>query len=228
MHLRIDDINTEEDVLIEGFIRAAAEWIENYCRVSLLETRWQMRLDRFPDGGEPIELPIRPLIVRKAGPIDSSYPLIYVSGKKGDPLAYLKTGTNSYLQWEKTASLAAMASPIVSMFGMRDDGQETHNFILPEDNFFLAFDGNPPTVTMGYGGWFWPMTTTFRSYTAMIEWTAGYSINSTGIPHALKTAVKLFAAHLYLNREGTSASAGMPMPFGIAALIAPFESGELV
>ena len=186
MHLRIDDINTEEDVLIEGFIRAAAEWIENYCRISLVETRWQMRLDRFPEGGEPIELPIRPLIIRKTMTIDSTYPLVYVSGKKGEPLAYLKTGTSSYLQWKaSTASISAMASPILSTFGMRDDGQETHDFIIPGDNFFLPFDGNPPTVTMGYGGWFWPMTTTLRSYTAMIEWTAGYSTDSLGIPHAL-------------------------------------------
>jgi uncharacterized phiE125 gp8 family phage protein len=55
---------TSEDYLIQGFIKAAESYAENYMKRSINRQQWELRLDEFPDYDErarDIELPRPPL-----------------------------------------------------------------------------------------------------------------------------------------------------------------------
>lgn len=52
---------TAEDVLIEGFIKAAENYCENYTKRALRRQQWELRLDDFNGIDDPIELPRPPL-----------------------------------------------------------------------------------------------------------------------------------------------------------------------
>lgn len=58
-YLRLDD-ETEDD-LIEGLIRAARLMVETTSRRVLIEQRWRVVLDRWPEGGQ-VPLPVAPLL----------------------------------------------------------------------------------------------------------------------------------------------------------------------
>lgn len=217
-HLRIDPVNTAEDSVIEGLIQAATDWVENYCRISILESRWRMRLDHFPTSGEPIELPIRPLVVRDMeAPVDG-IPLL-VSSRSGLPTVYLKVGVGA-----QAPPILQQDSPVITVRNTTDDADI---IIRPAEEFFLAHDGNPPTVALYGGGDFWPMVPLWRSYPVSVEWTAGMCQTAADVPKGLKQAILLLVGHYFLNREAVSVTAGMPMPFGVAALLSQYESGEL-
>lgn len=55
-HLRVD--TADDDVLIQGLVRAAREWVEEYLDRTLVHTQWAMRLEEFP---EEIYLPKPPM-----------------------------------------------------------------------------------------------------------------------------------------------------------------------
>ena len=67
MHLRVDDDSTSEDALILALIRAAREWVEDYCRRSLVSRTITLRMDCFP--GE---------ILLPRGPVSSVTSVQYV------------------------------------------------------------------------------------------------------------------------------------------------------
>ncbi len=67
MHLRVDDDSTSEDALILALVRAAREWVENYCRRSLVSRTITLRMDCFP--GE---------ILLPRGPVSSVTSVQYV------------------------------------------------------------------------------------------------------------------------------------------------------
>lgn len=214
-HLRIDAVNTAEDSVIEALIQASTDWVENYCRISILESRWRMRLNHFPSSGEPIELPIRPLVLVDAGAPDGGVPLM-VSRRSGLPSVYLRIGTSS---------APVIDSPVITL---RNTADSADIVILPAEEFFLATDGNPPTISLHGGGDFWPMLPMWRSYPVSVEWTAGMCKSAADVPKGLKQAILLMVGHFFLNREATSATTGMPIPFGVPALLGQYESGELV
>lgn len=60
-HLRVD--TGDDDVLIQGLVRASREWVESYLDRTLVNTQWVMRFDRFPpDSTADIELPRPPVV----------------------------------------------------------------------------------------------------------------------------------------------------------------------
>jgi uncharacterized phiE125 gp8 family phage protein len=57
---RVD--NNDEDALIMGYVRSAAEWIEQQEGIVLITSSWAYRLPAFPSRyAPPISLPLRPL-----------------------------------------------------------------------------------------------------------------------------------------------------------------------
>lgn len=82
--LRID--GTDEDAYLSTLISAAREYVENHTHLALTYSRWKFTLDGWPDGGEPIELPKRPLVViappgNDADPLEKRSPLVsYING----------------------------------------------------------------------------------------------------------------------------------------------------
>lgn len=57
-HLRLD---SPQPTLIEQFIRAAVRDAERYTRRQIMPAVWRLRIDAFPEDGQPIELPYPPL-----------------------------------------------------------------------------------------------------------------------------------------------------------------------
>ncbi|SCX96997.1 head-tail connector protein [Microvirga guangxiensis] len=58
-YLRID--HEAEDDLIAGLIKAARLVVETASRRALIEQRWRVVMDRWPDGGK-VRLPVAPLL----------------------------------------------------------------------------------------------------------------------------------------------------------------------
>lgn len=58
-HLRVT--SSDETPLLRSLIKAATEWAEDYTWRSLLQQTWVLKLDRFPNYGDPIWLPRPPL-----------------------------------------------------------------------------------------------------------------------------------------------------------------------
>jgi len=47
LHLRIDSDITDQDALISALVQGAREWVENYCRRTLVERTLELRLDNW-------------------------------------------------------------------------------------------------------------------------------------------------------------------------------------
>lgn len=58
-HLRVTA--TDEDTLISSLIVAARQWVEEQTYRALVSQTWDLQLDKFPSGDEPIRLPRAPL-----------------------------------------------------------------------------------------------------------------------------------------------------------------------
>ena len=58
-HCRVDSEEASENTYLTSLISAAREWVEDYIDRSLVQTEWQMRLDKFPP---EIELPRPPML----------------------------------------------------------------------------------------------------------------------------------------------------------------------
>lgn len=74
-HCRVD--HSTDDSLIQGYITAAREWVEDYVDRSLVTQRLVMKLDAFP---HEIELPRPPMI---ASGTATAVTVTYVTGEAG-------------------------------------------------------------------------------------------------------------------------------------------------
>lgn len=59
LHLRVDSDITADDALISALIIMAREWVENYCRRSMVQRTLELRMDCWP---RVIRLPRGPVI----------------------------------------------------------------------------------------------------------------------------------------------------------------------
>ncbi len=61
VHLKIDDPELEES-LIRGYILAATDWAQEYCRRQFITATYRFDVEAFPSVGEYLEIPRAPLI----------------------------------------------------------------------------------------------------------------------------------------------------------------------
>ena len=61
-HARVDEDLTADDELLQSFLDAALEHIEEYTGMALCTQKWEFRMDAFPFGGTAIYVPRPPLI----------------------------------------------------------------------------------------------------------------------------------------------------------------------
>jgi len=59
-HLRVT--YTEDDALIAALITAARQWVEEQTYRALVSQTWDLTLDEFPTGDDPIRIPRAPLV----------------------------------------------------------------------------------------------------------------------------------------------------------------------
>ena len=58
-HLVLDSI--DDDTYVDGLIHAATLWAEGFTRRQLVSATYELKLDRFPRGNAPIQVPRPPL-----------------------------------------------------------------------------------------------------------------------------------------------------------------------
>lgn len=92
----------------------------------------------------------------------------------------------------------------------------------PAGGWRLAPDTHRPRL-IGING---PLLPVPQDGSVRIVLTAGYGASWTDLPEDLAQAVFLLAAHFYEFRHATN-SAGADIPFGVAALIAPYRNVRL-
>jgi uncharacterized phiE125 gp8 family phage protein len=73
----------------------------------------------------------------------------------------------------------------------------------------------------------WPTDTLRNTDPIEVQFTCGYGL-PTQVPHQLRQAIRMLAAHFYEHREAviigtTSAIDEKELPFAVSALIAPFR-----
>lgn len=62
-HLRVEGVtSSDEDAVLDTYIKAATALVENHCRIALIDQTWTGYLDAFPGADEWIELPRPPFI----------------------------------------------------------------------------------------------------------------------------------------------------------------------
>lgn len=59
-HLRVD--TTDDDTLIDAFVKAARQYVEEDMGRALITQTWDYTLDKFPSDGSAIQLPRPPLV----------------------------------------------------------------------------------------------------------------------------------------------------------------------
>jgi uncharacterized phiE125 gp8 family phage protein len=60
VHCRIDADMTDDDTLVDGYITAARQWVEERTRRALITQTWDLWQDGWPDG-DTFTLPMAPL-----------------------------------------------------------------------------------------------------------------------------------------------------------------------
>lgn len=60
-HLRLSTVGTDEDALLNTYIKAARKQAENITKRSLLRQTWKLTLDEFPDSTSPLYIPRSPI-----------------------------------------------------------------------------------------------------------------------------------------------------------------------
>lgn len=104
-HLRIDADITDQDTLVSALIAAAREWVENYCRRSLVQRTLALRMDCFP--GQ---------ILLPRGPVISIDSITYQSGGASATLAA------SDYQADLYSTPARVVPPFGGVFPLTDEG----------------------------------------------------------------------------------------------------------
>jgi uncharacterized phiE125 gp8 family phage protein len=91
---------------------------------------------------------------------------------------------------------------------------------------YQVLDGPAGAVQPAYGK-AWPSPRS-QARACAITFTAGYGAAAAAVPAPLIVAAKLLVGHLYMNREAAvgidQRGTPMPLPLGIADLIAPYRA----
>jgi len=181
LHSRIDF--SDDDILIEGYIRAARQALERSRGISILKRRLAYYLDYFPY--DSITLPWPPLVSVESLAFTDSSELVTT--------------------WYASAGNLIEGSPGTTMAHV-DTAREPGALVIP------------------YGLMQWPAGA-LRSINAIrIDYTAGY----TDVPDAILAAIRLFAGHLYQNREAvvlgkSTAIDSKRLEFGVDRLLDTFD-----
>lgn len=70
----------------------------------------------------------------------------------------------------------------------------------------------------------WPQTAEFPG-SVEVTFVAGFGASADHVPDAIREAIRLYAAHLYENRESTYIGTGVPyeLPMGVNELLLPWR-----
>jgi hypothetical protein len=190
--------------LLSAYIRSARLYAEAACRQSLLTQQWILYLDSFPSAGGYYNRAIREIWPSLGG---------------------LPSGLGFYpgLVPNSTGVIDIPLPPLQAVSSVQ----------------YLDFQGNTQTVSpsaynvsVGMGGRIQPQYSTVWPISrptidsVFITFTAGMGPTADTVPDNIRTAILMFAAHLYENREAVSADGTFTaVPMGVQALLGVTDPG---
>ena len=191
-HLRVD--GEAEDDLIMGLISAAREWVEVYLDRTLITTQWTMKLDSFPTMARQLSEAYmdRTFIATQMTTRADIFPPDIELPRP--PMSRASTDTTvSYVTAEGTTTT------------------------LPAGQYRVDVDSTPGVVRPPYAGT-WPSHRVDQN-AVTITWYAGYGDSGDKVPQTIRNALKMVVAHLWRNREMTTATALSETPDGVKMLL---------
>lgn len=170
----------DDDDLIESLITTARKHVEDYCGRSLINTEWDMWMDRFP--GNSMNTPWWDGV--REGPVS----LITAPSARKFPI--LKGPIQAGTVTIKTYDL------------------EDTETLVPASDYIVNDSLEIPEISLRSGA-VWPVNLR-EAKAIRISMTCGYGGSGTQVPRPILTAMKQLITHWYENREsviqGTSAS----------------------
>lgn len=80
------------------------------------------------------------------------------------------------------------------------DSAGTETTMTVTTDYLVDIDSDPGRIVLPYSG-VWPSATLYPVNPITIEFVCGYGAAATAVPAAIRTAIKILAAHYYENRE---------------------------
>lgn len=192
-HLRVT--GTDEDTLIDLYIAAAVQHVEDATGRSLINQGWTMKLDGFSPltRSRMAALQISPSAV-------AAWSRQY--GWSGDRIVLPRpplTAVTAFTYLDADGVLQTVDPSIYTTDAASDPGM----IRLDPDSLWPETDDTDPSVTIVY--------------------TAGFGAAETNIPAAIRQALLLLVGHFYENREASSSASLTPVPMAVDSLLSPFR-----
>jgi hypothetical protein len=192
-HLRID--SDAEDDLISALITAATRWAEDYCDRTFCHTQWQMSVDSFYGNvGSPVQFGLK---------------------ADGNNIAGRQTVVpNLDLELPRPPMVQSGTATAITITYTPNTSGSTATLDATE---YRVDRLSTPGVCRPLYGRTWPSHLLDFNSTTVTYW-AGYSADGTGVPDAVKVAIKMIVAHLWKHREMTAEQAVAEVP-GVKMLL---------
>ncbi len=199
MKLQLKEDQTENDNLIETYISAAREMVEEHTRRRFVSQTYQWTLDSF-----------------------SGYPLVSGQRLQGDvPFSQIRGGGPHF----QAIPLEIPLSPVMSVTSVEyvavsDSPTPPYTYTtlaLPAYDVDLA--SQPARLTPGYGTT-WPVALNVPN-AVRVTFVTGCTP-----PARLKMVVMLLVGGWYMRRQDVETSRRMGLPVGIKSLLASLDSGK--
>jgi len=182
-HLRIT--HNAEDDLIQSYIAAATDWAQTFTRRIFIDTEVTIKLDRFPESGDSVEL---------VGASNGVYRILKNDGRKKDackrnraillPGGFV-TAVNDIVYTDTNGAPQTLTGPTSAAPGT--DYQED----LTDDEWAYAL----PTPSIG-----WPSVDSDTVNAVSVNYQVGW-LDIGDMPEVLRSAVKFKMADLFTIRD---------------------------
>ena len=96
---------------------------------------------------------------------------------------------------------------------------------VKDTDFELDLGTNPPSLQLPPSR-FWPLTQPGKAKRVFIDFVAGYSDTSAGVPELLRQAVMMLTAHWYEHREAVG-SYGAEIPLAVDSIMRIYSDGGM-
>jgi uncharacterized phiE125 gp8 family phage protein len=130
--------------------------------------------------------------------------------------------------WTPDQAIPLPLPPLLSVTAVTAGATGQSATVIPNADYGVGDAGSPDGgIVVPVPGKHWPV---FASGGALwVDFTAGYGVDGTNVPAAIKQAIMLHAATLFENREsvlvsGIGAKSAMDFPHGYDDLIAPYRA----
>ena len=206
-HMRVDI--ADDDTLIAAYIKAARVNLELITGRRFMTQTWTYYMDRFP--GNYGDFP----------PPGLGYVFMPAFSFNVAP------GTMPLVQSVNNLNTISLPiGPVTAVTEVKVYDSAGTGTIWASSNYVTDLVSLPARIVKKCSvSWPNPALGLQEANAVQIKFVVGEALAAT-VPEDIKTAIKLLAAHFYMNREGVSDLKFEELPMGISALIAPYRTWQ--